>query len=723
MNTSLSNPKDPRSSASGGRSAMDPTFFLPKVELSRFAGAVRRWGWLPVLLAILAGVAAWFVVGRMTKYYASHGSVYVSTEAPRVSEIQASTGEESKDLEQMQSVEQGMLSNMLLMRVADKLGLADDPTFAPKATSGQQVLEVFAKRLDVTLRRGTRIIDITVEDTDPERASRIVEAVKVEYEALSGERQEKILGEMVEGLTAEEKRLRDRMEQSLAAVQGFRDEHPVPGLEGGPGTGTARDELSYLNTRLTEAKTERLKLEAEREQFARFDPENPDALAGLPRGGAVEDVASLVRQVREKDLDFARIKERYLHKHPEYQRAQRELEEVKKGLAAAMATAGEAIDKSYRIAAENERKLEAEVAAAKTGAVEVDGLRARFSELVRAADADRTLYEQVSKQLRETSLAGSVPASVLSWRDLPTAPERSHRPRRILLAPLASALAFGLGLFIAAGLELTDRRIRGAAGVMRATGAPMLGQLPASERNGAMVMLSNPNSPLADAFRRLRVVLTPKAREGSVQTLLFTSAKPGEGSSFCAVNHAVSLAMEGHRTLLVDADLRSPGLSRQYLSERAGHLGLGGYLEGQASAAEACVRTSVPKLYLISSGEMKPEASELLSRTRFPALLEEAGSWFDRVVIDAPAVLSASDAQIVARSADRTCLVVGRGSSNRDELREASAQLRAAGANLVGFVWNEQTQNGGEAPSLPVVREAIGDGPGASLNLTEHKPG
>src|SRR5690606_13187285 len=111
-------------------------------------------------------------------------------------------------------------------------------------------------------------------------------------------------------------------------------------------------------------------------------------------------------------------------------------------------------------------------------------------------------------------------------------------------------------------------------------------------------------------------------------------ARQGEGTSFCALNHAVSLAVQGHRTLLVDADLRKPGLSREHLKEPGGDRGLGSYLDGQASPADACVRTPVPKLYLMSSGEMKPNASELLSGTRFPALLEEAYRWFDRVVID-----------------------------------------------------------------------------------------
>ena len=708
MNRSLSRPESPPPSAAlGPVGGADPTFFLPKVEVSRIGGFLKRWGWLPVLLGLLGGMAGWVLSKKATKYYVSQGSVYVSTGAPSISEIQASTTEESRDLEQMQSVEQGMLSNMLLMRVAGRLGLDKDPSFASQAATDQQRLEVLAHRLEVALRRGTRLIDITVEDTDPERARRIVEAVKEEYEVLSRERQEVILAEMIAGLNREELRLREKMDASKKEVQQFRESHPVPGLEGAPGTGTARDELTILGARLTDLKAERIKLEAERDAFSKFDPENPDALAGLPRNGPAEDVIELVRQVREKELEFAQIKSRYKFKHPSYQRAEGELEETKKSLGTAMETAGEAIEKSYQIVVENEAKLEREVDDTKTEAVDVEGLRAEFAQLVREAENDVELHQQVSRQLREANLAGSVPASVLSWRDQPTAPEKPHRPRKLLMVGLGSALAFFLGAFVAAGLELSDRKVRGSAGAMRATGVPLLAQLPVGGERSGMSVLSDPGSALADAFRRLRVILAPKTGDTRVQTILFTAAKPGEGSSFCALNYAVSLAVEGHRTLLIDADLRTPGISREHLTQRDGESGLGGYLEGRASAADACVRTSVPALYLISSGEMRPDAAELLSRTRLAALLDEAGNWFDRVVIDSPAVLGSTDAQIVSRYADRTCLVVGDRGSDRRELREAAKHLRSAGGNLVGFIWNERPVGRGDAPSVMVARDAI----------------
>jgi capsular exopolysaccharide synthesis family protein len=687
----------------------DPTFYLPKVEPSRLIGSVLRRGWIIVLFGLIAGVAALVLFSKMPKTYLSTGSVYVSAQAPQVLEIQAVAAEESRDLEQLHSVEQDLSSTTVLLRVIEKHGLLGDPSFSKHAKTEQEVLAVLTKRVSVELVRGSRNIAIAVEDTDPERAKALVESIMSEYEAVKAERMEKITQQAGVGLAREEQRLRQQMEESSRKVEDFRETNAVPGLDDVIGGSSLNSDLSTLSAQLIRAKSDRMLLESEFEAFEKFDAEDPDALAGLGRSDQATEVLSLVRNLRDKEVEFARLKERYLHKHPIYKEAANEIAGIEKALDAAVATAGEAVQKSYRIAVENQLKLEKELALARSSAVGVEGVRADFAKLTREAAADRELHASVSKRLRETSLSASVPASVLSWRERPLAPEKAHSPRKMLLVPLAGIGGLFLGLLVVIGLEIGDRRVRDAAAVSRATGLPLLARLPSMKDAEGMVLLTDPSSAGAESFRRLRSMLMPATSNDRLQTVLFTSARNGEGKSFCALNHAVSLAMQGYRTLLLDADLRSPGLSREHLKEGFTDRGLGDFLSGNAQAADGCFRTTVPKLFLMSSGEMKEHAAELLSGTRFPALLEDAHHWFDRVVIDAPAVLSTSDAQAIARYADRSCLVVSESAGDRRELRQTAELLRSTGANLVGFVWNEGSKDGrsGLGPSVTVSRNII----------------
>jgi len=260
------------------------------------------------------------------------------------------------------------------------------------------------------------------------------------------------------------------------------------------------------------------------------------------------------------------------------------------------------------------------------------------------------------------------------------------------------------GMMLLVGLEMGDSRVRDSAAAARATGVPMLTSLPRAEagREGDMVLISSPSSPTAEAFRRLRAVLLPPPAMPGARTVLFASAGPGEGRSMCAMNYAASLALQGQRTLLLDADMRRPGLSRLHLGGEFS--GLGDYLSGESDPAKACFPTSLPNLYLLSSGQMRNDAAELLSGTRFPVLLEDAYRWFDAVVIDSPPVLAVSDALAAARYADRVCLVVRQGAGERRNLRKAADLIRSSGGNLVGFVWNEMPfrAKGSPAPE-PVV--------------------
>lgn len=692
----------------------EPTHFLPKLDSGKLAGRILRRSWIVVLAGIAGAAALYWHAGTLPKTYRATGSVYVGSEAPVILDIQAVAPEETQNLEQMRSVEQGLTASTLLMRVIRANGLAEDPSFAPEGAGDEELVSRLADRVHVGLRRGSRIIDVAVDDHDPERARDLVRALVREYEAWAAERQAEITRLASEGLAREEERLRMKMEESSASLQEFREKNPVPGLEGGKDALPTRDPLGTLVNELTDATSERLRLEAEYEAHARFDASDPDSVAGLERSEQGTEVLALVRSLQLKEAEFSRVKERYRYKHPVFKEASNEVETARRQLADAVRSAGQALEKRYQVACENERKLGAAVEHARTHAVDAEGVRERFRELVREAEGERELYDSVVKRLRETRIATTVPASFLSWRDDPLVPGSPHGPRQLVHAAVGAFLGGLGGLLLVGFLEFGDRRVRTPAAASRAIGSPLLASVPAVERPGdGMVLMSEPASAAAEAFRHLRVVLAPQPGGNAARTVLFTSARPGEGKSFCAINHATALAMQGHRTLLLDADLRSPGLSRDHESGGDRDAGLGGYLVGNTEAASACFATALPNLYLLASGPMRSDAAELIAGTRFPSLLEEAFRWFDRVVIDTPHVLGSSDALAVARYADRVCMVVREDAADRSDLRQAAQLVRSSGGNLVGFVWNECSASKGDPaadrPVMPANRKGLAE--------------
>jgi succinoglycan biosynthesis transport protein ExoP len=713
---SLSNPNHSPLASRNSQLAVpadaDPTYFLAKADPGRLLGVLFRRGWIVMVAALLGAIGLYAVANKLPKTYRATGSVQVSTQAPTILDIRPVAPEESRDLEQMRSVEQGLSATTLLLRVIEANHLADARDFAPKGASQETLLQLLASRVKVELSRGSRVIVVQVDDTDPVRAKTLVQSLVDEYEKWTTEKQLTITRKASEGLAREEEHLRAKMEESAQGLQEFRKAHPVPGLEGSDSGSPVRDSLGALSAQLTDATAARLKVEAEFEAYAKFDASNPDALAGLASSERGTEVLSQVRAIQQKEADFGRVKERYLFKHPVYKEIDNEIKLMKSNLAETVRSAGQALEQQYKVAKENELKLSGEVSLARGNAVDVEGLREQFRSMSRDAEADRTLHDSVALRLRETSLMTSVPSSVLQWQGVPLTPEKPHGPRKIVFAAVGAFGGFLAGLTLLVGLELADRKVRDPGAAARATGAPLLATLPQIEHSGdGMVLLSDPSSAGAEAFRRLRAILAPTPGSTTARTVLFASARAGEGKSFCALNYATSLAMQGHRTLLLDADLRRAGLSQQHLAGAEDESGLGGYLAGKIDPADACFTTALPNLYVLSSGPVRKDAAELLAGTRFPSLLEDAYRWFDRVVIDTSPVLAVSDLLAITRYADRTCLVVRDRGSDRRELRRAADLVRSAGGSLVGFVWNEATdQRAGSSspgPGVPVNRPGL----------------
>ncbi|TAF25392.1 MAG: polysaccharide biosynthesis tyrosine autokinase [Verrucomicrobia bacterium] len=691
----------------------DPTRYLPRVEPGRIGGVLRRRGWVLILGIALAVAAMWVYVERAPKYYEAVGSVEISGRSPDLLNIDGLSPEESKDLEQLRTIERNLASSALLLRVARENGLLADGAFAPAGASEQEVVALLAKRTRVELDRGTRVVVLSVEDRDPLRAKVLVESLVGGYDLWIKERRDALSKQAVAGLAGEEAKLRKAMESSALAVQRFREEHPVPGLETVDGAGLDREVLGALEARLIEARAERLRLEAEYEAFKKLDPANPDSLAGVGTSGRAAEVFDHARALQVKELEFVKIQERYRHKHPVYQETEHEISNLKENLSEAIRVSGQAIDKSYRIGIENEAKLSAEVDRARAAAIDVEGLRARFDRLRREADAARDLHDKVNTRLRESVLATAVAGSALAWAEPPFVPEKASSPDKRVLFPLAAFVGLTGGLVLMIGLELGTGKVNDPAAATRATGVPMLTSLPVFEAGceGDFVLLSSPESSCAEAFRRLCVSLQRPLSKPGLRTVLFAGAAAGEGRSTCAMNYAASLAVQGHRTLLLDADLRRPGLSRDHLGDESS--GLGDYLAGESDLSKACFPTVLPNLYLLSSGPIRDDAAELLLGTRLAVLLEDAHRWFDVVVIDSPPVLAVSDALALARYADVTCLVIRRGVNLRTNLRKAAEWLRSAGGNPVGFIWNELpasvSESVSDAPCVPCRRSSLSD--------------
>jgi len=200
-----------------------------------------------------------------------------------------------------------------------------------------------------------------------------------------------------------------------------------------------------------------------------------------------------------------------------------------------------------------------------------------------------------------------------------------------------------------------------------------------------LVALTEPQSELAEQYRTLRANLLSVSDAAPPQVFVVTSAVRGEGKSVTTVNLACSFAEEtGKRVVVVDADMRNPTLHK--LLGIDNQRGLADYLSGGTMIEMVLQRSRLPNLWVVPAGRMPANSSELLGGRGMDDMLVRLRRDFDRVVVDAPPVVSSVDAAVLAPRADASLLVVRMGSTPRATALRAVELLRKAGAKFVGTV-------------------------------------
>lgn len=302
------------------------------------------------------------------------------------------------------------------------------------------------------------------------------------------------------------------------------------------------------------------------------------------------------------------------------------------------------------------------------------------------ADAVAAEFPKFVETLESSSGAQGSPVElrVTSPAVEPTSPES---PPTALYIFAGALLGLGLGVSAAVLREILDRRVRDDEDAGAIAGAPVLGHIPHDADADArpLVVVDDPDSPEAEAYRRLRTNLRAITIDRGQRSLLIASAVAGEGKTLIAANLGFAFAQAGHRVTLVDADLRRPTLSRLLGLEP--EPGLSEVLSGDA-LYEVMHRELGPGMEVLTSGTLPPNPSELLASDIFGTLLDGLSRRSDIVIVDSPALMPVSDAAVMARVTDLVLMVARVSSTRTEDLETAAESLRTVGKPPVGAVLN-----------------------------------
>ncbi len=321
----------------------------------------------------------------------------------------------------------------------------------------------------------------------------------------------------------------------------------------------------------------------------------------------------------------------------------------------------------------------------------------------------QTTYTQMLEALNQGTLNY---LSVVETASLPVRPISPNIPLNVALAAVIGlALALG-GAFL---MEYLDDTVRSPDEAQKLIGAPALTVISKIEGESKLIALTEPRSPITEAYRELRTNLQFSALDLPLKTILVTSASLGEGKSITAANLAIVMAQGGYSVLLVDADLRRPVLHKLFnlnngrglttwlvgAETRLNELpGLGsGWMQNSSVPSEDLKTfsqaTRIAGLRVITSGGLPPNPAEVLGSERMRQFLTEAQHAFDVVIIDSPPCGAVTDPVVLSQAVDGVLLVLDAHSTVRQAARRASENLRNVNARLVGMVINRLDRSKG----------------------------
>jgi succinoglycan biosynthesis transport protein ExoP len=610
-----------------------------------------------------------------------------------------------------------LVSETLATQTIKSLNLDQDPRFggrphsetlevaAPKngAQSPPLALGAFLGSLAVKRVPNSRLLDVTFATTDPKLAAAIVNAHVNNFIEQNFRSRYEATTQASNWLANQLDELKGKVEASEDARIKYERDNQIWTIDEKQDVTTQK--LADLNRELTGAQADRINKEA---IYQLAQAGNYDAIPAVRESPVLQ--ASLKRQGELSD-EYTEALNQYGPKFPKVLRIEAQLKEITQAIDSEKKSIGTQIQAEYQGSRQRELLLKQALDQQKNETASMADKMVQYNILKRDAEANKQLYDGLLQKLKEAGITAGLRSSNIRVVDpalIPTGPSRPNKSRNITLAVLVGLIG-GMGLALLR--EYLDNTVKNPDDVESLSRLPSLAVVPAfSSSDGghrgrlqrllrgpgngfhervALLSHSEPQSQISEAFRALRTSLLLSQADRPPQVILVTSALPHEGKTTAAVNIGVTLAQLGDRTLLVDGDLRKPGISRALHMADGKHAGLSSYLAGVTALDVVTVpHPLISNLHAIPTGPIPPNSADLLSSHRLAEMVRELRKRYKFIVIDSPPIMAATDAVILSALVDGVLLVVRSGETPKEAFTRTRDLLNSVKSHVLGVVLN-----------------------------------
>jgi tyrosine-protein kinase Etk/Wzc len=319
----------------------------------------------------------------------------------------------------------------------------------------------------------------------------------------------------------------------------------------------------------------------------------------------------------------------------------------------------------------------------------VPQIEKNYLKLARNQQIKQELYIFLMQKAEETNISKTANISIAKTIDPPKSDVNPISPKKsvIYLVGLIVGLIFPIALVF--GQELLNTSIKTKEEITSLTSVPVIGEISHNTSEDNLIVANQSRSAISEQFRSLRTNLSFYLKTEKEKVILLTSSMSGEGKSFTAINLGNILALAGKRVLLMELDLRKPGLSAKLGVNN--NIGFSNFtISPTIKRADIIKPLSINKnMFIVSSGPLPPNPAETLMNEHVPNLIEELKKEFDYIIMDAPPVGIIADAQLLSRYADVTLYLVRQKITQKDQIKIVEDLYVTSKMKNLGIVVND----------------------------------
>lgn len=661
----------------------------------------RRWTVLTVAFVVVTLVA--IRTFRMQPIYEATARVEVEAETPEVqslNDIYRNVPGYTDDAF-LQTQVNVLKSENLAWRTVQQLGFGEKAGFAPaggadsEAARKNKLIAAFRGQLRVNLMRDSRMVEVTFSSTDPQLAARVANALVNNYAEYSFHQKFDATRQASGWMEQQLDELKAKVEKSQQAMVDYERQNAIVNL--GDKQSVVEQRLAALSQDMTSAQNDRMQKEA-LYQLANTDESQ---VAAIAQNDLLQKLDEKYADLRGQYVDALG---QYGPNFPKVKRLRDQVNEVQSIAERERKRVVVRMHNDYQASVAREKLLTSAVAQQKAEVGKLNQLLIQDNLLKRDFETNQQLYQNLLQHLRDATVSAGLRATNIHLVDPALVPSAPVRPNKLYNIEVGLLVGLVLGVTLAFIRESLDNSMKSAEDLERLIPAPAMAVIvkarpswlrlrggSSEPANGAveLTVLKRPLSSMAESYRTLRTSILLSTAPHPPQALVVTSAQPGEGKTCTAINLALGLSQRGVRVLIVDADMRKPGVSRGLGLTENGK-GLSSVLSGAHTLDEVLSQfEAAPNLWVLPAGPRPPNPADLLASPTMAKVLQELRQRFEHVVVDSPPLLIVTDATILSTLVDGVVLVVESGVTTSGAVIRAHKILESAGGRILGTVLNK----------------------------------